>query len=74
MIEFLVPWFGQRVYEKNLFRETCRDKAVEGGHQHVVQYLDSNFPTLRTEVSATSAQSAMDSLVNLVGYICNNLS
>ena len=70
MIEFLVPQFGMRVYEKNFFRETCRDKAVAGGHQHVVEYLDSDFPTLKAKVSATSAQFEMDPIVDLVGYKC----
>ena len=35
MVKFLVPQFGVRVYEKNFFRETCRDLAEAEGHRHV---------------------------------------
>ena len=51
MVKFLVPRFGVRVYEKNFFRETCRDRAEAKGHRHVVEYLDSDFPTLKAKVS-----------------------
>ena len=53
MVKFLVPQFGARVYEKNFFHETCRDIAEQKGHQHVVEYLDSDFPTLKAKVSTT---------------------
>ena len=53
MVKFLVPQFGVRVYEKNFFRQTCRDIAEQKGHQHVVEYLDSDFPTLKAKVSTT---------------------
>ena len=51
MVKFLVPQFGVRVYEKNFFRQTCRDLAEAEGHQHVVEYLDSDFPILKAKVS-----------------------
>ncbi len=51
MVKFLVPQFGVRVYEKNFFRQTCRDLAEVRGHRHVVEYLDSDFPTLKAKVS-----------------------
>ena len=54
MVKFLVPRFELRAFEKNLFRETCRDLAKDAGHQHVVEYLDSDFPTLKAKVSATT--------------------
>lgn len=51
MVKFLVPRFEVRVYEKNFFRETCRDLARAEGHRDVVEYLDSDFPTLKAKVS-----------------------
>ena len=54
MVKFLVPQFGVRVYEKNFFRRTCRDLAEVKGHRHVVEYLDSDFPTLKAKVSVTA--------------------
>ena len=66
MIKFLVLQCGQRVDEENSIRHTCRDIAVEGGHQHVVDYLDSDFPDLK-RVSAT-----LSTICNLVGYMLNN--
>ena len=45
MVKFLVPQFGVMVYEKNFFYETCRDLAEAKGHRHVVEYLDSEFPS-----------------------------
>ena len=75
MIKFLVPRFGVRVYEKNFLRETCRDRAVEGGHQHVVEYLDSDFPTLKSKVSTTSAHLQWTHWSTWLGtYVHNNLS
>ena len=51
MVKFLIPRFGDRIYEKNFFRQTCRDLAEAEGHQHVVEYLDSDIPTLKAKVS-----------------------
>lgn len=67
MIKFLVPRFGERVYEENFIRQTCRDIAVMEDHQHVVDYLDSDFPALKTKVSAT-----LSTICNLVGYMLDN--
>ena len=63
MVKFLVPWFGDRVYEKNFFRQTCRDLAEAEGHRHVVEYLDSDFPTLKAKVSVAI-------LLALSGSLC----
>ena len=64
MVKFLVPKFGVRVYKKNFFRETCRDLAEVKGHQHVVEYLDSDFPTLKAKVSVFAI------LLALSGSLC----
>lgn len=52
MVKFLVKQFEGRVYETNVFHQTCRDHAENKGHRHVVEYLDSEFPTLKAKVSA----------------------
>ena len=68
MVKFLVPQFGVRVYEKNFLRETCRDIAEWEGHQHVVEYLDSDFPTLKAKVSTTFQYILLSELTE---YICH---
>ena len=63
MVKFLVPWFGDRIYETNFLGKTCRDLAEAGGHRHVVEYLDSDFPTLKAKVSVAI-------LLALSGSLC----
>ena len=63
MVKFLVPRFGDRVHKKNFFRETCRDLAEAEGHRHAVEYLDSDFPTMKAKVSVAI-------LLALSGCLC----
>ena len=63
MVKFLVPQFGDRIYEANFLGKTCRDLAEAGGHRHVVEYLDSDFPTLKAKVSVAI-------LLALSGSLC----
>ena len=73
MVKFLVPKFGVRVYKKNFFRETCRDLAEVKGHRHVVEYLDSDFPTLKAKVSVFAILHAgiewISAVSDLVRYV-----
>ena len=52
-VKFLVSQFGERVHETNAYLQTCRDVAESRGHRHVVEYLDSEVPTLKSKVSTT---------------------
>ena len=63
MVKFLVPRLGDRVYETNFLGKTCRDLAEAEGHRHVVEYLDSDFPTLKAKVSVAI-------LLALSGSLC----